>query len=132
MQMAFTDAMAEKPEATDIDDDTIQTFISLAAKLKEADPEGYRKFIAALTGNPEVSDEDADKKPATLSTDAKALADRIGSDEAFKREVSEAAHRVKRRIAAVDASEKEAKNQAAFESRWGNRIKVDNIGVQKC
>lgn len=132
MQMAFTDAMVEKPEATDIDDDTIQSFISLAAKLKEADPDGYQKFIAAIIGNEEASDEEPEAKPVTLSADMKALADRIGTDEGFKREVSEAAHRVKRRIAADDASEKEAKNQAAFESRWGNRIKVNNIGVQKC
>lgn len=138
MQMAYTDNMAENPEAEDDeeeDDDTskvsVETLFKYISRLDEGELETLNDLMAQMNG---ADDEEKEEEMTNkLGTDAKARAERITSDEGFKKSVREAAGITQRRIAVDDQMASDKRNAEGFASRWGangSRIQIDHAGLQ--
>lgn len=91
MQMGFTDAMLENPDAEDDNEEAIQTMIGLIAKLKNDNPDGYAKVLDAVAAMERENNQS------------------LASDKA---------------LFAADRA------QSGFASRYGNRIRIDNLGIR--
>lgn len=140
MQMGFTDAMLENPDAEDDaelspEDRMADLRKRLAGLFMDLSPDDRMKVLDELLAqmNTATDNEKENEMTNTLGTDAKARADRISTDESFRRSVREAAETTNRRIAVDDRMAAEQRNQEGFASRYGangTRIKVDHAGLQ--
>lgn len=99
MQMAYTDPMAEKPEA---EDDALSL-------------EDICNAIATL---------DLDGLEAVLDCMNKVVPEKVEQRATDRKRGADKARAHNSKLAKIEA------NQKAFTARWGNRIRIDNLGVK--
>jgi len=136
MQMAYVDKNDftnddEEGAPEDRMDDLRKRLAGFLTGLSLDDLSKVLDMVEAQIGQGTDDIEKEKEMTNTLGTDAKA--DRISTDDGFRKSVREAAEATNRRIAVDDRMEADQRNLDSFASRYGangTRIKVDHAGVQ--
>lgn len=100
MQMAFTDVMAEKPEA----EDDAMSVEDICNAIQSLDLDGLEVVLDCM---------------------GKVVTDRKAAGTSDRKMGSDKARAFDSKLAKIEADNK------AFISRWGSRIRVDNLGVKE-